>query len=240
MLVPIVTVRELVTTGDIKKRKSALNLRCCVQKIPSWTEIETRFAASPRLAVAAVCQRAAARIYPVIARAEAVYGAEAIEWLNAVSQVVRLLEAGCLGVPVSRFTLDIAVEVARGTANSARTAVRERGPTKAAEDAELAFAVAAFAVDVLRATHSAKAASVAVQCLRNALAGGDVPEQLVAADFKLLMLLTGMGNTDWSATADGPFGDLWPFGEPDWVTAGLARWQEVEPTLPKLLCLPGW
>jgi hypothetical protein len=151
-----------------------------------------------------------------------------------------LLEAGCLGVPVSRFTLDIAVEVARGTANSARTAVRERGPSKAAEDAELAFAVAAFAVDVLRAAHPAKAASVGVQCLRNALASGDVPEQLVAADFKLLMSLAEMGNTDWTATADGPFGDLWPFDEPDWVTAGLARWRELEPTLPKLLCLPGW
>lgn len=201
--------------------------------------VESRFAASPRLGVAAVCQRAVVRVFPVIARGETVYGAEAVEWQNAIAQVVRLLEAGCLGVPVSRFTLDIAAEVARGTANSARTAVRESGPSPAAEDAELAFAVAAFAVDVLRATHPAKAASVGVQCLRNALAGG-VPEKLLAFDLTQLDSLNGVGNTDWDATESGLFGELWPLGEPDWVTRGLARLREAEPTLPKLLGLPGW
>lgn len=236
-MLPIVTVREVVTGEYKEKRKSVRNLRCRVEKLPVWMVVESRFAASPRLGVAAVCQRAAARACPVIARAEAVYGEEAVEWLNAVGQVVRVLEAGCLGIPVSRFTLDIAVEVARGTANSARTAVRERGPSKAAEAAELAFAVAAFAVDVLRATHPAKAASVGVQCLRNALAGG-VPEKLLAFDLAQLDSLNGVGNTDWDTTASGLFGELWPFGEPDWVTAGFARLRELEPALPILLRLP--
>ncbi len=211
-----------------------------MSKLPGWTEVETRFAESPRSGVAAVCQRAAVRLSPVIARAESVCGPEAVEWLNAVSGVLTLLESVCRGVPVSRFTLDIAAEIARGTANSARSAVRERGPSKAAEDAELAFAAAAFAVDVCRATTPARVASVGMQCLRIALDGGTVPEQLVAFDFQLLRSLAASGNTDWTATADGPFGELWPFGEPDWVTAGLARWRELEPTLPALLRLPSW
>lgn len=234
---PVHTVRERVTAGDIEKRNSVQFLRCRVEKLPAWPVIESRFAASPRLGLAAVCQRAAARVCPVIARAETVYGVEAVEWLNAIAQVVRLLEAVCRGVRVSRFTLDIAAEVARGTANSARTAVRERGPSPAAEDAELAFAVAAFAVEVLRATHPAKAASVAVQCLRNALAGG-LPEKLLAFDLAQLDSLIGVGNTDWDATDTGPFAELWPFGEPDWVTAGLARFREAEPTLPVFVRLP--
>lgn len=133
-----------------------------------------------------MCQRAAGRISPVIARAETVYGPEALEWLNAIAGVLTLLEAACLGVPVSRFTLDIAAEVARGTANSARSLVREKGPTRAAEDAELAFAATAFAVDALRAEQAAKRAGLAARCLRLALDGGTVPESLVAYDFKLL------------------------------------------------------
>jgi hypothetical protein len=209
-------------------------------KLPPWSEVETQFAALPRLGVLAVCQRAAARALPGVALAERVYGPEAVEWLNAGLGVVQVLEVACLGVPVSRFTLDITAEVARGTATSARTAVRERGPSKAMEDAELAFAAAAFAVDVLRAAQSAKAAAVAVQCLRNALANPAVPGGLVAIDFATLTVLAAGGNTDWAVTADGPFGELWPFGEPDWVTAALARWRELEPGLPKFVRLPGW
>lgn len=208
--------------------------------LPAWPDVESRFAEWPKLGVVAVCQRAAARLSPVVARAEAVYGPEAVEWLNAVADVLRLLEAACLGVPVSRFTLDIAAEVARGTANSARNSVREKGPSKAAEEAELAFAATAFAVDALRAEQLAKRASLAARCVRLALDGGSVPEDLVTFDFKLLQTFAESGNTDWSATADGPFGDLWPTGEPEWVTAAAARIQELEATLPKLLRLPGW
>ena len=226
-------------TAEYKgKRITFRNLRCRVSKLPGWSEVEARFAESPRLGVAAVCQRAAVRLSPIIANAVTGYGPEAVEWLNAIAGVLRLLEPVCRGVPVSRFTLDIAAEVARGTANSARILVREKGPSKAAEDAELAFAATAFAVDVCRATTPARVASVGMQCLRIALDGGTVPERLVAFDVQLLASLAAAGHTDWTATADGPFGDLWPFGEPDWVTAGLARLRELEPTLPVLLRLP--
>jgi len=211
-----------------------------VSKLPAWSEVEARLAESPRLGVAAVCQRAAVRLSPVIAHAEKGYGPEAVEWLNAIAGVLRVGEAACRGVSLSRFTLDIAAEVARGAANSARILVREKGPSKAAEDAELAFAATAFAVDVCRATTAARVASVGMQCLRIALDGGTVPERLVAFDLQLFMSLAAAGHTDWTATADGPFGELWPFGEPDWVTGGLARLREREPTLPKLLNLPGW
>lgn len=209
-------------------------------KLPAWPDIETRFAESPRLGVAAVCQRAAVRLSSVILRAEPVYGPDAVEWLNAVTGVLTLLEAGCLGVPVSRFILDIAAEVARGTANSARNAVHAKGPSKAAEDAELAFAAAAFAVDVARTDQPAKRAGLAARCLRIVLDGGTVPEAPVAFDVTLLATLSAADNADWNATADGPFGELWPHGEPEWVTAAATRLRELEPTLPKLLRLPGW
>jgi len=214
--------------------------RCRVAKLAEWPEVESRFAAWPRLGVVAVSQRAAGRIAPVIARAEMTYGPEAIDWLNAIAEVLTLLEAACLGVPVTRFTLDIAAEVARGTANSARSLVREKGPSKAAEDAELAFAATAFAADALRAEQPAKRASLAARCVRLALDGGTVPEAVVAFDFKLLQAFAESGDTDWSVTADGPFGELWPAGEPEWVTAAAGRLKELEPTLPKLLRLPGW
>jgi len=211
-----------------------------VAKLPEWPEVESRFAAWPRLGVVAVSQRAAGRIAPVIARAEAVYGPEAVEWLNAITEVLTLVEAMCLGVPVTRFTLDMAAEVARGTANSARQAIREKGPTQTAEDAELAFAATAFAVDAIRAEQPAKRASLAARCVRLALDGGTVPEAVVAFDFKQLQSFAESGNTDWSVTADGPFGELWPTGEPEWVTAAAGRLKELEPTLPKFLRLPGW
>jgi hypothetical protein len=179
-------------------------------------------------------------VLPVISTAETVYGPEAIEWHSAVAGVVTLLEAACQTIPVSRFTLDIAVEVARGTANSARNAVREKGPSKAAENAELAFAAAAFAVDVLRTVPPPRAAAAAVTCLRNALASGEVPEQLVAEDLKLLDRLAGVDGIEWDPTDSGVFGELWPFGEPAWWSAGRARLRELEPGLPKLLRLPGW
>lgn len=208
-------------------------------KLPAWAELESRLAELPRLGVAAVCQRAAGRRTPAIALAEPTYGPVAVEWLNAIAAVLRVVEAGCAGGPVSRFTLDIAAEVARGTANSARNAVREKGPSVAAEGAEMSFAAAAFAVDVLRSAEPKPWASVAVQCLRIAIDGGTVPEPLVGADYRLLVSLAGVENTDWTATADGPFGEVWPFGEPDWVTTGLARLRELEPVLPNWLRLPG-
>jgi hypothetical protein len=111
----------------------------------TWGELEQRFAGAERVRVATVAWRAAERVAPVIAQAADVYGPEALEWLNAIRGVLRTVERFTDGLRVSRFTMDLAAEIARGAATSAAGVVRLMGPSKAAEDAELAFAAAAFA-----------------------------------------------------------------------------------------------
>lgn len=181
----------------------------------TWAELERLFAGADRRRVAAVAWRAAERVAPVIARAADVYGPEALEWLNAIRAVLRTVEKFAEGVPVSRFTLDLAADIARGTAASAANVVRLTGPSKAAEDAELAFAAAAFAADVGRSPNAQRAAVFAVQGVRAADATGLVPRPLLDTDVVKL-------NGD-------PFGLLWPPGEPDWWADGWKRLQAAGP-----------
>jgi hypothetical protein len=175
----------------------------------TWGEVERRFAAADRRRVAVVAWRAAERVAPVVARAADVYGPEALEWLNAIAAVLRTVERWVSGAAVSRFTLDLAADIARATATSAAGVVRVMGPSKAAEDAELAFAASAFAADVCRTGNAARAASAAVQGVRAADASGWVPRPLLENDL---------------AKLDGElFGPLWPGEEPDWWTHGKTR-----------------
>lgn len=181
----------------------------------TWAEMEQRFAAADRRRVAGVAWRAAGRVAPVVAQAADVYGPEALEWLNAIKAVLRTVEKFVEGLPVSRFTLDLAAEIARATAASAANVVRQTRPSKASEDAELAFAAAAFAADVGRAPTAQRAAGFAVQGVRAADATGLVPRPLLEADV---------------AKLDGDeFGPLWPTGEPDWWTAGWKRLDAAGP-----------
>jgi hypothetical protein len=181
----------------------------------TWTELEQRFAAADRKRVAAVAWRAAERVAPVVAQAADVYGPEALEWLNAIRAVLRTVEKFVEELPVSRFTLDLAAEIARATAASAANVVRQTRPSKASEDAELAFAAAAFAADVGRAPTAQRAASFAMQGVRAADASGLVPRTLLEADVTKL--------------ADGEFGLLWPPGEPDWWADGWKRLEAAGP-----------
>ncbi len=181
----------------------------------TWGELERRFAAADRKRVATVSLRAAERVAPVIASAADVYGPEALEWLNAITAVLRTVEHFLTGSPVSRFTLDLAADIARATATAAAGVVRLMGPSKAAEDAELAFAAAAFAADVCRSSHPQRAAASAVQGVRAADATGLVSRALLDTDV---------------AKLDGdPFGLLWPLGEPDWWTEGRERLEAAGP-----------
>lgn len=181
----------------------------------TWGEMERRFAAADRKRATTVALRAAERVAPVIAQAADVYGPEAMEWLNAIRAVVRTVERFVGGEAVSRFTLDLAADIARATATSAAGVVRLMGPSKAAEDAELAFAAAAFAADTARAANAARAAMSAVQGVRAADATGLVSRALLDTDF---------------AKLDGePFGLLWPLGEPDWWADGWKRLNAAGP-----------
>lgn len=186
----------------------------------TWGEMEQRFATADRRRVAAVALRAAERVAPVIARAADVYGPEALEWLNAIRAVLRTVEKFVEGLPVTRFTLDLAAEISRATAASAANAVRLTRPSKASEDAELAFAAAAFAADVGRAATAQRAAVFAVQGVRAADATGLAPRPLLEADVAKL--------------DDDDFGPLWPPGEPDWWADGWKRLEAAGP-LPRVL-----
>ena len=173
--------------------------------LPTWGTIETELATRPKIEVVRLAVRAAARLVPVIVDGTAEYGPEALEWAHATDSVVKLVEAFTRGEKVSRFTLDLAAEVARGTANAASAIVRLLGPSKAAEDAELAFAGAAFAADAARSSSAGRIAAAAMQALRVVHASGRVPEELLAADYM------------------GTGGVLWPEGEPNWFGEGRAK-----------------
>ena len=181
----------------------------------TWGEMERRFAGADRKRVATVALRAAERVAPVIVQAADVYGPEALEWLNAIRSVLRTVEAFTAGEAVSRFTLDLAADIARATATSAAGVVRLMGPSKAAEDAELAFAAAAFAADAARTSNPQRAAGVAMQGVRAADATGLVSRALLDTDIAKL-------------DAD-PFGLLWPLGEPDWWADGCKRLDAAGP-----------
>ena len=173
--------------------------------LPTWATIETELAGRPKIEVVRLAVRAAARLVPVIVEGTAEYGPEALEWAHATDSVVKLVEAFACGEKVSRFTLDLASEVARGTANSASAIVRLLGPSKAAEDAELAFAAAAFAAHAARSSSAGRIAAAAMQALRVVHASGRVPEELLAADYH------------------GSEAALWPLGEPNWFSEGRAK-----------------
>jgi len=159
---------------------------------------DAKLAPLPKRTAVAFAVRAAQRLAPIIARMTENYGPEALEWLNAIDQ--------CLGVverweTVSRFTLDLIAEVARGSANSAVNAVRMIGPSKAAEDAELAFAAAAFAADAARNRDGARVIKFASLALANVEASGFVPAELLMDEGEV----------------------LWPYEKPAWFTDGIAQ-----------------
>lgn len=181
----------------------------------TWGEMERRFAGADRRRVTAVTLRAAERVAPVIAQAADAYGPEALEWLNAIRAVLRTVERFTEGAAVSRFTLDLAADVARATATSAAGVVRLMGPSKAAEDAELAFAAAAFAADAARTSNPQRAAGVAAQGVRAADATGLVSRALL--------------DTDVSNLIAPAFGLLWPLGEPEWWSDGWKRLEAAGP-----------
>lgn len=152
----------------------------------TWADVERTLAGLPRLAVATFAGRAARRSISAVAKLEAKYGPEAREWLSAIDAVLGVVERFARGAPVSRFTLDLAADVARSTANATANAARTLGPSPLVEDAELAYAAAAFAADAARAASDTRAASMAMQSARATASGGAVPAEQ-AADLRALV-----------------------------------------------------
>ena len=198
---------------------------------PSWPQVETLLAPMPRRAVAAFAVRAARRIAPVIAQTSEHYGPEAFEWINAVEATIRTVEAYCRGEAISRFTLDLASDVARCAANSMASATQLLGPSSHMEAAELAYAAAAFAADCARAKNPSRAATLAVQAARAAADGNDITLEQ-QADIRTLHHMTlGDPNTSTDPTEPGPLGLLWPNGEPVWSTTGWEQFRKAKVAL---------
>ena len=195
---------------------------------PSWAQVETLLGALPRRAVAAFAVRAARRVVPVIAQTGEHYGPESLEWMNAVEATMRIVESYCGGESVSRFTLDLASDVARCAANAMANASQMLGLSAHAEAAELAYAAAAFAADCARSKNPNRAATLAVQAVRAAANGNEItPEQ--QADFRILYTQTlGDPNTPTDPSEDGPMGSLWPTGEPMWSSTGRQQFRKEE------------
>lgn len=185
---------------------------------------ESTLASLPRPLLGRVVGRAAGRVVPHVAGAEAIFGFAALEWLNALDATVRTVLRLADGESVSPFTLTLAAELARAVANAHTMAVREIGLRDRAgiETLESVCAAAAFAADAVRAPSSKRAARCAMQAFANAEVA--VPElgKLIAFDLK--------------APVDP--GDLWPFGEPKWFTEGQAKLEAARPQLPLLLDRP--
>ncbi len=181
---------------------------------PDWTDIEVSLTNLPRPALARFVGRAAARVVPLVARAEPAFGPEAIEWLNVLDSAVRVVLAVAEGKPVSPFTLGIAADLARGVANARVNLSRTKGggTRELVEELETACAAVAFAADAVRASSADRAARTAIQAATSADAACPDAGPLLAFDAKLLA--AGMGDE---------LGDLWPTGEPDWFRQGIER-----------------
>lgn len=194
---------------------------------PDWTDIEVSLAKLPRPALATFVGRAAARVVPLVAKAEPAFGPEAIEWLNVLDSVVRVVLAFAEGKPVSPFTLGIAADLARGVANARVNLSRTKGSgsRELVEELETVCAAVAFAADAVRASSEERAARTAMQAASSADVACTEVGSLLAFDAKLLA--AGMADE---------LGDLWPGGEPAWFRQGIER-LHAAPGLPRVLVL---
>jgi hypothetical protein len=146
----------------------------------TWPDVERALRTWPRERVAGLTAAAARACLPRVAELEPVYGPEATEWLAACERTVAAVEAFARGEPVTRFALRLAADAARSAAAATADRAREVGPSPFVEAAELAYAAAAFAADCARAGTAERAAALAMQALRAAAGGGDVPDKLAA------------------------------------------------------------
>lgn len=167
---------------------------------PNWSEVQSRLSNLPHWGLASFAVRSARRLWPTILDCEADYGPETREWLAVCDATLRMVEHFAARQPVSRFTLDLAAELARATALVAANTARQVGYRPSAHVAELALAAAAMSADVARATDLIRAARITLQVAQTATNGLPVnPEQ--SADL-------------FSLEQGEPMPPLWPSPEP--------------------------
>ena len=173
----------------------------------TWTEAELKLAALPRKRAVLIGVRAVERTLPRIAVTADDYGPEVWEWYRALAAALDAVRRYAAGESIPRFTLDLAAEVCRGTANTAAATAQLLGPSRGHEVLESAIAAAAFTADAARIRRGERVPGFLTNALRNAHLGGDMGEECTA-----------------DLLVEGDFGPLWPSEVPEWYRSGLERY----------------
>jgi hypothetical protein len=132
----------------------------------TWPEVTDQLSRLDRRAIALVVARSARRLLPLVLLGESDYGPEAAEWHAAMVEVLKAIEGYGSGAKVSRYQLNVAADIARGTANTLANKARQFGASTQLHDIELALAAVAFAADAARAESQDRVLSAAMQVLK--------------------------------------------------------------------------
>ena len=160
----------------------------------TWAEIEQRLKSLDRRAIALVVACSAQRLLPLVLLGEADYGPEVAEWHTAMAEVLMAVEGYGVGRRVSRYQLNVAADIARGTANTLANKARQFGASAHLHDIELALAAVAFAADAARADSADRVVAAALQVLRMQAQKRPVDE----SDFALTAALPTTTNDSFS------------------------------------------
>jgi len=176
----------------------------------TWTEVEMKLTTLPRRRATAVGVRAVERALRRIAVVADDYGPEVWEWVRAMQAALEAVQRYAADKAVSRFTLDLAAEICRGTANSAAATAQLVGPSRGHEVLESVIASAAFTADAARTRKGERVPGLLTNAMKNAHLGGEASIESVA-----------------DLTAEGDFGPLWPHGEMEWYRSGTERYHKA-------------
>jgi hypothetical protein len=168
----------------------------------TWAEIEQRLKSLDRRAIALVVARSAQRLLPLVLLGEADYGPEVTEWHAAVVEVLKSVESYGADQRVSRYQLNLASDIARGTANTLANRARQFGASAHLHDIELALAAVAFAADAARADSADRVVVAALQVLKMQAQKWPIEE----CDFALPATLppTASGSLSWQFVTSSP------------------------------------
>jgi hypothetical protein len=132
----------------------------------TWPEVTETLSRLDRRAIALVVARSARRLLPLVMLGESDYGPEVAEWHAMMVDVLKLIECYGAGQKVSRYQLNLAADIARGTANTLANKARQYGASAHLHDMELALAAMAFAADAARAETPERVVAAAMQVFK--------------------------------------------------------------------------
>lgn len=199
----------------------------------------------PGRAVVAFAARCAERVQPLYM--DRIPGSQPVMAINAIGILIHALN--CAENYASRDAYD---DTLPGTVHPdqranvliALAAFRDIGDPaaiSAAEASASAFGAAVAALQGKRKNSIAEAAMAASQASNAAFLAAGAPsrdkvDRLIDLDLKAILSLVSGVPSDEDPTVDpdieGPLGELWPNGEPEWYTPSLTNDPQASPALP--------